>query len=178
MAFILPPNEDTIVAVATPPGNSLRGIIRLSGASALSILEKLLPEDSDISLDHVPPYHVFRTIITLSEVALKLPTTIYVMKHPYSYTREDVVEIHTIGSAPLLSIIIEEILTHGVRLAEPGEFTRRAFLNGRIDLAQAEAVLKIINARPAQCLNLRFRTSVLSIALTRTFCKSSFVNTS
>lgn len=133
--------EDTIIAVASPRGRSLRGIVRLSGPQAMEVasrcLEPSLGEGTYLALE--------RRFI-LGGTA-PFPVAVYVMRAPKSYTREDVVEIHAFGSPPLLAAIVSRLCREGARLAEPGEFTRRAFLNGRIDLAQAEAVLAVIKAR-------------------------------
>jgi tRNA modification GTPase len=133
--------EDTIVAVATPRGAAARGIVRLSGPRAAEIVSACL--------DGPLPAGTY----LVSDARLRLPATgpfpvtVYAMRAPKSYTREDVVEVHAPGSPPLLAAIITEFVRRGARQAEPGEFTKRAFLNGRIDLAQAEAVLAVIRAR-------------------------------
>lgn len=132
--------EDTIAAIATPRGKGARGIVRLSGPDALPVAESCL--------DRALPKAAYR----LHNAAFRLPRTapfpvsVYIMTAPRSYTREDVVEIHAPGAPPLLAAILDELRHSGARLAAPGEFTRRAFLNGRIDLAQAEAVLAVIRS--------------------------------
>ncbi len=134
-------DEDTIVAVASPAGRAARGIVRLSGEHAFEVASGILAGE------------IAPGTYTVAEARLSLPATapfpvlVYVMRAPRSYTREDVVEIHAPGSPPLLAAIAAETCRRGARMAEPGEFTRRAFLNGRIDLAQAEAVLALIRAR-------------------------------
>ncbi len=133
-------DDNTIVAVATPRGRAALGIVRLSGGEALRIVSECL--------DRPLKAGSFRRVesrLTLSRTA-GFPVVLYVMLAGRSYTREDVVEIHAPGSPPLLAAILSEMRTRGARLAEPGEFTRRAFLNGRIDLAQAEAVMAIVRA--------------------------------
>lgn len=115
--------------------------MRLSGTDALSIANRCL----------VPPvgqgtYRTFEARFVLPDTA-PFPVLVYLMRAPKSYTREDVLEIHAPGSPPLLAAITRELCRAGARLSEPGEFTRRAFLNGRIDLAQAEAVLAVIRSR-------------------------------
>ncbi len=132
--------EDTIVAVSTPRGRAATGIIRLSGPKAFEIVSAMLEQ---------PPE---RRTYTRSTGRLRLPRTapfpvaVYIMLAPRSYTREDVVEIHAPGSPALLAEILAEARRRGARLAEAGEFTRRAFLNGRVDLAQAEAVMAVVRA--------------------------------
>jgi tRNA modification GTPase len=133
--------EDTICAIASPRGQAIRGIVRLSGDHAAEVASKCL--DRPVSKETF--------VMQAAEFALPdtgpFPVTVYVMRSPRSYTREDVVEIHAPGSPPLLAAIMAELCRHGARPAEPGEFTKRAFLNGRIDLAQAEAILALIRAR-------------------------------
>jgi len=132
--------EDTIVATATPRGRSARGIVRLSGPQAVEIVSSCLERP------------LRAATYTRVEARLRLggtgafPVALYVMLAPRSYTREDVVEIHAPGSPPLLGAILSELTARGARPAEAGEFTRRAFMNGRIDLAQAEAVMALVRA--------------------------------
>ncbi|NOZ24016.1 MAG: tRNA uridine-5-carboxymethylaminomethyl(34) synthesis GTPase MnmE [Planctomycetes bacterium] len=139
--------EDTIVAVSSPAGSSSRAIIRLSGPRAVCIAGEIFRGDAGEAIETMPTYTSADGQVTLPNKNIRAPAVVYVMKMPWSYTREDVVEVHTIGSAPLVEMIVESILDRGARLAEPGEFTRRAFLHGRIDLAQAEGVMAVIRAR-------------------------------
>ncbi|MFC1805626.1 tRNA uridine-5-carboxymethylaminomethyl(34) synthesis GTPase MnmE [Planctomycetota bacterium] len=136
---------DTIVALSTPAGASPAAIVRLSGPDAFPILQGLLAERRG-ALGELPPYSALDTHLRLRPDGPRVPATLYLMRGPRSYTREDVAEVHTIGSTPLLRMLLDAFVEQGARVAEPGEFTRRAFLNGRIDLAQAEAVLGIIQA--------------------------------
>ena len=138
--------DDTIVAVSTPAGASPAAIVRLSGPEALAIVGALLAEPA-IDLAAFPGYTALDTCLRLRPDGPPVPATVYVMRAPRSYTREDVAEMHTIGSVPLVRMLLDAATARGARVAEPGEFTRRAYLNGRIDLAQAEAVLGIIQAR-------------------------------
>jgi len=134
-------DDDTIVVIASPRGASARAIVRLSGPRSLEIVSASV--DGPLGED---TYVRREARFQLPDTA-PFPVTIYVMRAPKSYTREDVVEIHAFGSPPLLAAILAQLLSAGARQAEPGEFTRRAFLNGRIDLAQAEAVLGVVKAR-------------------------------
>ncbi len=144
--------EDTIVALATPPGASLVGIVRLSGSQALPICRRLfLPEGSG-SIARPEVYSALVGKLRLNDMVV--PASLYLMPAPYSYTREDVAEIHLPGAPVLLSLAVEECLKLGARLATRGEFTRRALLAGRIDLNQAEAVLKIVRAEDADASRL------------------------
>jgi len=135
--------NDTIVAIATPAGEGGIGIVRISGPQARAIAERLCGKPL---LDHQLSYARLH-----SEGAVLDEVMVALMLAPRSYTREDVVEISGHGGAANLARILGAVLAAGVRQAGPGEFTLRAFLNGRLDLAQAEAVLDIITAqtRPA-----------------------------
>ena len=138
-------NDDTIAAVSTAAGPSQRGIVRMSGPHALRLLGALLPSVQGNRIPH-DNYRSFAADISLSDIG-NLPARVYVMRAPTSYTREDIVEIHTFGSPVVQSALLDVLTRHGARVAGPGEFTRRAFLNGRIDLTQAEAVQELIHAR-------------------------------
>jgi len=140
--------NDTIVALATPPGIGAIGVIRLSGKNALSIIDLLLPSKK-ISKAVTHTLHV--GIIEDGEHKLD-EVVVSLFKSPRSYTGEDVVEISCHGSSYIQQQIIEACIKKGARLALPGEFTQRAFLNGKLDLAQAEAVADLIaaNSKAAQ----------------------------
>jgi len=142
--------DDTIVAIATPPGEGGIGIVRLSGKEALPICDRIFKSQKRMLPSSFKSFTVHHGWImkpagksdeSIDEVLLT------VMRAPNSYTREDVVEISCHGGMVPLKVITELIVGEGARLAEPGEFTKRAFLNGRIDLTQAEAILDIIHAR-------------------------------
>lgn len=138
--------DDTIAAIATAPGEGGIGIIRLSGSSALDIANKMfrpLYRDSigDYAVRTLIYGNIYDEGVVLDEVLLAY------MKGPHSYTAEDVVEINCHGGFISVRKILELALKSGARMAEAGEFTKRAFLNGRIDLSQAEAVIDIINAK-------------------------------
>ncbi len=145
--------NDTIAAIATPVGESGIGIVRISGKNALTVADKVF-----LSRDNKKP-SVFKTYTThygwvaaggkvIDEVIVT------VMRAPKSYTKEDIVEINCHGGIVALRRVLELVLENGCRLSEPGEFTKRAFLNGRIDLAQAEAVLDIIRAKTDAALKI------------------------
>ena len=137
-------HEDTIVAVATPPGRGGLGVVRLSGSQAIEITRRL------IRLPNLP-LQTQRAMLgefcdpqggkVLDQVVLTC------FRRPHSYTAEDVVEISCHGAPVILRYLVECCLGHGARAAEPGEFTLRGFLNGRIDLTQAEAVRDLIESR-------------------------------
>jgi tRNA modification GTPase len=136
---------DVIAAVSTAAGPSPRGVVRLSGAGALEVLAGLCAGGLPAELSPRASYRAFDAELRFRD--LVLPARVYVMRAPASYTREDVVELHTFGNAALQRALLAELSARGARPAGPGEFTRRAFLNGRIDLAQAEAVESLIHSR-------------------------------
>lgn len=145
--------DTTIAAISTPPGAGGIGIIRMSGPLALDILQLLFrPKDPACSYRSHQLYyghiHHPENGKILDEVMA------VIMKGPHSYTREDVVEIHCHGSFLVLQGILDTIVANGVDLAEPGEFTKRAFLNGRIDLTRAEAVIDILSAKTRKGVDL------------------------
>ena len=136
--------HDTIAAVASPRGAGLRGIVRISGPDAIQCLARCFTTN-DPALDWQSlslPQRVPVNLVASSGLECDL----YLWPTQCSYTRQPTGEIHTIGSPPILDTVLKELCSHGARLAEPGEFTLRAFLAGRIDLTQAEAVLGVIDA--------------------------------
>lgn len=147
------PSEETIAAVATPVGRAGIGIVRISGPRAVEIAEKIFKAKSGVRRFQPRRLYLGRIFDPasgedLDEVLLSF------MKAPRSYTREDVVEINSHSGYLLLSKVLQIILDQGARLANPGEFTLRAFLNGRMDLTQAEAVVDLINAQSERGLHL------------------------
>jgi tRNA modification GTPase len=133
--------EDTIVAISTPPGRGGIGIVRLSGPAARTIAEPLLKLRHSLA----PAQARFAEILDNTGETLDEAVVTYFEK-PHSYTSEDIVEISAHGSPVLLDHLVRQCLAAGARLAEPGEFTQRAFLSGRLDLTQAEAVNDLIEA--------------------------------
>jgi len=132
--------DDTIAALATPPGIGAIGVIRISGKDALTIADKLFPAKK-ISQQASHTLHV--GMLKHDDVVLD-EAVIAVFKNPRSYTGEDVIEISCHGSNYILQQVLQAITSYGARPAKPGEFTQRAFLNGKLDLAQAEAVADLI----------------------------------
>jgi len=126
--------EDTIAAISTAPAEAQRGILRISGNEALSLIDKI---SSWIRL--------YGQVKLTEEI--QCPAQLYVFRSPHSYTGQDMAELHLPGSPALLQMVMESLLQLGARTAEPGEFTARAFLNGRMDLSEAEAVAEVISAR-------------------------------
>ena len=156
--------DDTIVAISTPPGEGGVGIVRLSGDAALAIAAAAFRSSRgrDITSGRRQVYHghiVDAGGAPIDEVLC------HVMRAPHTYTREDVVEINGHGGPGPLNAIVEVLLALGARLARPGEFTLRAFLNGRIDLVQAEAVIDQIQARTRA--NLQAASAAASGTLSR-----------
>ncbi|HSH93454.1 MAG TPA: tRNA uridine-5-carboxymethylaminomethyl(34) synthesis GTPase MnmE [Roseimicrobium sp.] len=140
--------DDTIAAIATPLGEGGLAVIRISGSSALSVADRVFQPAGkagirpSLAASHTVHYgHIVRGDDRIDEILLT------VMRAPRTFTREDVVEISCHGGLLPARAVLSVILENGARLAQPGEFTRRAFLNGRIDLAQAEAVADVIHAR-------------------------------
>jgi len=143
--------DDTIAAIATPPGAGGIGIVRLSGGQALPVAERLF---APARPGRWRPFVMrFGRVVDRAGATLDEALAVY-MRAPRSFTGEDVVEISCHGGPLVLRSVLDLALGHGARQAEPGEFTMRAFLSGRIDLSQAEATLDVINARTATGLAL------------------------
>ena len=158
-----PSFKDTICAVSTPVGEAGIGIVRLSGKKALRIADEIFMSKNGKRPSQLPGYtvhygHIVKIRNPKSEIRNKFEirnskyeiideVLLTIMRAPKSYTKEDVIEINAHGGITCLRKILDLVVSKGGRLAEPGEFTKRAFLNGRIDLSQAEAVLDVITAR-------------------------------
>lgn len=144
---------DTIAAISSAAGNSGIGIIRVSGDEAIEVVDKIFrPANKNKKIANVESHtvhygHIMDGDKTLDQVL------VIVMKNPHSYTGEDTVEIDCHGGMLILKKVLDLVLKNGARTAEPGEFTKRAFLNGRIDLSQAEAVMDLINSKNDFALN-------------------------
>lgn len=141
-------DDDTICAIATAMSDAGIGIIRISGKDAVSIVDKFYLSAKKVHnlREHAPNTIEYGYICDNEENILD-EVMISFMKAPHSYTREDVIEINTHGGMMIMNEILELLISNGCRLADPGEFTKRAFLNGRIDLTKAEAVMDIISAQ-------------------------------
>lgn len=139
---------DTIAAIATAPGEAGIGIIRISGKNAIDVGDKIFKNKKQLSLKQCEERKLNYGYIFDPKDGRKIDEvlTVYI-KEPYTYTKEDIVEINCHGGIIPVRKILELVLENGARLAERGEFTKRAFLNGRIDLSQAEAVMDLISAR-------------------------------
>jgi len=145
--------EETIAAISTPFGESGIGIVRISGPSAQSIASKLFKPKRGQSYFISHHFHYGEVVDNQSGKAVD-EVLIVLMESPKTYTREDIVEIHCHGGYFVLQKILELVVREGARMAQPGEFTKRAFLNGRIDLTQAEAVIDLIKARTEASLEI------------------------
>lgn len=139
--------NDTIAAIATSLSKSGLSIIRISGKDALNVIDKVYrSKNGSKKISEVPTHTIHYGYIHDGDELID-EVMIIVMKGPKSYTKEDVVEIDCHGGIVVTKKILDTVIKHGARLADPGEFTKRAFLNGRIDLSQAEAVMDIINSK-------------------------------
>ncbi len=148
--------EDTIAAISTPIGKGGIGIIRISGKDTFAIAEKVLRGSKGIS--DAESHRLYNGYFVNPESGEKLDEVMYVkMNAKNSYTREDMIEINTHGGVYLIKRLLEVVLSQGARLAEAGEFTFRAFINGRIDLTQAEAVADLIESENEKSLKTAIR---------------------
>lgn len=137
---MLPHVEDTIVALSSAPGPGARAIVRLSGPGARGVVTAVFDGG-------LPAARTFASgCVKLSGVPALLPAEFYFFRGPHTYTGQDLAEIHTVSSPPLIDRLIADLLAAGARAAQPGEFTMRAFLSGKKDLPQVEAVLAVIEA--------------------------------
>ncbi|RAP26222.1 hypothetical protein C2W64_02054 [Brevibacillus laterosporus] len=146
-------NMDTIAGVATPMGEGGIAVIRVSGDDALTIVDKIYRGKNQLSTVDSHTIH-YGALIDPSVNEQVEEVLVSVMRAPRTFTREDVVEINCHGGLISVEKVLDLVLEHGARLAEPGEFTKRAFLNGRIDLSQAEAVIDLIRAKTDKALKV------------------------
>lgn len=145
--------EDTIAALSTPPGIGGIGVIRVSGNEAIDIVDKVFKKaGKNTTLKELPSHTIHYGHIKNSKNETIDEVLVMLMKAPKTFTKEDVVEINCHGGPVPIEAVLMELIKNGARLAEKGEFTKRAFLNGRIDLAQVEAVMDIIEAKTTTSL--------------------------
>ena len=143
---------DTITAIATPLGEGAIGIVRISGSDAVAIANRIFQGKNLETVDsHTLNYG---HILDPEKDEILDEVMVGVMRAPKTFTREDVIEINTHGGIAVTNEILQLILRQGARMAEPGEFTKRAFLNGRVDLTQAEAIMDIIRAKTDKAMNI------------------------
>ncbi|MFJ5718108.1 tRNA uridine-5-carboxymethylaminomethyl(34) synthesis GTPase MnmE [Neobacillus sp. NPDC093127] len=146
---------DTIAAISTPMGEGAIAIIRLSGEEAIQIADKLFKSIGGKRLAEVATHTIhYGHLVDPKSGQVVEEVMVSVMKGPKTFTKEDVVEINCHGGIVSVNRVLQHVLTNGARLAEPGEFTKRAFLNGRIDLSQAEAVMDLIRAKTDRAMNV------------------------
>ena len=145
---------DTIAAISTPPGEGAISIVRLSGEQAISIADAVFQSGKkkliDVSSHTIHYGHIFDP----EKYQMMDEVMVSIMRKPKTFTREDIVEINCHGGIVVVNQILQLVLRQGARLAEPGEFTKRAFLNGRVDLSKAEAVMDLIRAKTDKAMNL------------------------
>jgi tRNA modification GTPase len=149
--------DDTIVALSTAAGPGLRAIVRMSGPKVAPILRAVLP---DFHADPILKRQIIATDIALAGVAGRLPVDLFFLRGPTTYTGQDLAELHSISSPPLVELLLSRLLQAGARGASPGEFTIRAFLAGKFDLTRAEAVHAVVEAATPEQL----RTALTQLA--------------
>ncbi|MBN2073272.1 MAG: tRNA uridine-5-carboxymethylaminomethyl(34) synthesis GTPase MnmE [Actinobacteria bacterium] len=146
--------EETIVAIGTRPGESAIGIVRISGKEAINIADKIFRPKKNLNIRKTGSYRMLYGHVIDSNEKIIDEVIVSLMRKPGSYTREDVVEINCHGGIAATTKVLELCTLNGSRLAEPGEFTKRAFLNGRIDLSQAESVIDMVRSKTEQCMKI------------------------
>jgi len=146
---------DTIAAISTPMGEGAIAIVRLSGDDAWKIADRIFQSPAAKPLCEQPSHTIhYGHLHDPATEELVEEVMVSIMKAPKTFTREDIVEINCHGGITSVNRVLQLVLTEGARLAEPGEFTKRAFLNGRIDLSQAEAVMDLIRAKTDKAMNV------------------------
>lgn len=156
--------DDTIVAISSPPGPASRGIVRLSGPDSCRVADRYFFAAGADSLESLTDARYLAGCIQVLDTVM--PAAAYVFKAPRSYSRQDIVEIHLLGSPGVLGILLEQFLAAGARRAEAGEFTARAFLGGALDLSQVHGIAGMIAARSD--LQLQAASRLLYGELSRT----------
>jgi len=149
--------NDTIAAISTPLGEGGIGIVKISGKGSFELAKKIFRSSHSNNGGYPEPRHLYHGHIVDKNGIIIDEVLISFMPAPHTYTREDIVEINCHSGILTLRAILKIVLFEGARLAEPGEFTKRAFMNGRIDLTQAEAVMNIIRARSEQAVKTAAR---------------------
>lgn len=147
-------NGDTIVAIGTRPGEAAIGIVKLSGKDSINIADKIFRAKNKKKLKSLKTYCMVYGHVIDEKGSVIDEVVVSVMKKPKSYTREDVVEINCHGGIVATGKVMELCIDNRARIAEPGEFTKRAFLNGRIDLSQAEAVIDAVRSKTEESLRI------------------------
>ncbi|SFP90182.1 tRNA uridine-5-carboxymethylaminomethyl(34) synthesis GTPase MnmE [Salibacterium halotolerans] len=147
---------DTIAAISTPSGEGAIAIVRISGTEAAAIAEKLYRGKASLSSVDSHTIHYGNVVDPETEEIVE-EVMVSVLRAPKTFTREDIMEINCHGGVVSVNKVLDLVLSQGARLAEPGEFTKRAFLNGRIDLSQAEAVMDLIRAKTDRAMNIAMK---------------------
>ena len=145
--------EDTIAAIATPAGQGGIGIVRISGQQAIAVADAVLQLQSAKKLAECKSHSVHHGRVYIKDDIID-EVLVVLMRSPKSYTTEDVVEINCHAGPAVVRAVLDAVLSSGARLAQPGEFTKRAFLHGRLDLPQAEAVMDLIGAQTENFLRV------------------------
>lgn len=146
---------DTIAAVSTPMGEGAIAIVRLSGEEAITIADRIFKSVSNKRLTDVASHTIhYGHIVDPKTEQVVEEVMLSIMKGPKTFTREDIIEINCHGGIVSVNRVLQLVIANGARLAEPGEFTKRAFLNGRVDLSQAEAVMDLIRAKTDKAMNM------------------------
>jgi tRNA modification GTPase len=159
--------DDTIVAISSPPGKALRGIVRLSGPEAFQIAGQVFRSDSGDMRERRENARVPGRITLCNN---ELPASAFIFRNPHSYTRQDIVELHLLGSPVVLGMLVEACLQSGARRAEAGEFTARAYLAGAMDLSSVHGIAGLIAARSDQ--QLRAAERLLHGSLSQTAARA------
>ena len=146
--------KDTIAAIGTRAGEAAIGIVKLSGGRSIFIVDKIFKSKNNKRLRDMDTYSMLYGHVIDSNGNVVDEVVVTLMKKPKSYTREDVVEINCHGGIIATTKVLELCIKNGARIAKPGEFTKKAFLNGRIDLSQAEAVIDLVRSKTEQCLKI------------------------
>jgi tRNA modification GTPase len=147
--------EDTISAIATPFGTSGTGKVRISGPDAINIGSKIFEASSGIDISEADSHTAHHGYVVNPKTGKTVDEVLaIVMIKPRSFTGENVLEFDCHGGMVPLESVLELTLEHGARMAEPGEFSRRAFMNGKLDMAQAEAIIDVINSKTEKSLNI------------------------
>src|SRR5437588_1203059 len=128
---MLPDPQDTIVALSSAPGPGARAVVRLSGQQALAVGRRVFSSAEQVEAGK---RQLYEGEVRVGDAAVRMPATLYCWPAPRSYTGQEVVELHTFSSAPLIELLVSACLNAGARAAQPGEFTMRAFLAGKLDL--------------------------------------------
>jgi tRNA modification GTPase len=140
-------SDNVIAAISTPVGTGGIGIVRLSGAESFQVADRVFVSPSGKSVTSFPSHTIHYGHVVGKDGAVIDEVMLTVMRAPKTYTREDIVEINCHGGNVVVGMVLQAVIDAGARLADPGEFTQRAFVNGRIDLSQAEAVMDVIDAK-------------------------------